>query len=257
VSGVTRGRGPSGLPSKLIQLGFVLGLMLFWYGVTVTGAVSPLFLPNPLEVWRMFVGIIVSGESLADVRITFGEVAVAFPIAAGAGTLIGYLVSTNRYAVRVFDPLFAGLFAIPIIVFYPLSVLLFGIGPESKIAHGAMFGFFPVVLNTIQGFSTVNPQLLRFARVTGASRYQVLTRVMFPAALPAMLTGYRIGFVLCFLGIIGGETIASLGGLGHRIIWYAEALQTVKMFAYIVFVILLAVLINAVLSFFESRRERA
>jgi ABC-type nitrate/sulfonate/bicarbonate transport system permease component len=136
-------------------------------------------------------------------------------------------------------------------------VLIFGIGPESKIAHGTLFGFFPVVLNTIQGFSTVNPQLLRFARAGGASRWQVLKRVMIPAALPALLTGYRMAFILAFLAIIGGETIASLAGLGHRIIWYAEALQTVKMFAYIVFVILIAVVLNALLSLVEANRERA
>ena len=79
---------------------------------------------------------------------------------------------------------------------------------------------------------------------------------MFPAALPALLTGYRMAFILCFLGIIGSETIASLAGLGHRIIWYAEALDTVKMFAYIVFVIILAFVLNGVLSAAEARWER-
>jgi ABC-type nitrate/sulfonate/bicarbonate transport system permease component len=242
--------------SRAIQLSFLAALLLGWYGITVSGLVSPFFLPNPLAVLDMFAQIIVTGEALPDVKTTFSEVAVAFPLAALTGTVVGYLVSTSRYAVRVFEPLFAGFFAIPIIVFYPLSVLLFGIGPESKIAHGMIFGFFPIVLNTIQGFSTVDPQILRFAHSTGASRLRILTRIMLPAALPTMLTGYRIGFVLCFLGIIGGETIASLAGLGHRIIWYAEALQTVKMFAYIIFVILLALALNAVLSLIESSRER-
>jgi ABC-type nitrate/sulfonate/bicarbonate transport system permease component len=77
---------------------------------------------------------------------------------------------------------------------------------------------------------------------------------MFPSAWPSILTGYRIGFIVCFLGIIGGETIASLSGFGFRIIWYAESLQTVKMFAFIVFVILIALVLNATLSFAESRR---
>ena len=64
--------------------------------------------------------------------------------------------------------------------------------------------------------------------------------VLLPAALPVMLTGLRIGFTVALLSILGSETIASLAGLGHRIIWYAEALDTVKMFAYIIFVIMLA-----------------
>ena len=222
----------------------------------MTQWISPLFLPNPVDVFRMFVRIIVTGEAWPDVKVTFMEVAIAFPIAAITGTLVGYLVSVSRYGTRVFEPLLSGIFAIPIIVFYPLSVLIFGIGPESKIAHGAMFGFFPAALNTIQGFSTVNPQLLRFAHAAGASRTQILVRIMFPAALPALLTGYRMAFILSFLGIIGSETIASLAGLGHRIIWYAEALDTVRMFAYIIFVIILAFVLNGVLSAAESRWER-
>jgi ABC-type nitrate/sulfonate/bicarbonate transport system permease component len=242
--------------SRLIQISFIAGIGLLWYAVTVTQWISPLFLPNPIEVFWMFVQIITTGEAWPDVQVTFMEVAIAFPLAAVTGTLVGYLVSISRYGTRVFEPLFSGIFAIPIIVFYPLSVLIFGIGPESKIAHGAMFGFFPAVLNTIQGFSTVNPQLLRFAHAAGASRTQVLVRIMFPAALPALLTGYRMAFILSFLGIIGSETIASLAGLGHRIIWYAEALNTVKMFAYIVFVIMLAFALNFALSAAEARWER-
>jgi ABC-type nitrate/sulfonate/bicarbonate transport system permease component len=242
--------------SKFIQLGFIAGIALLWYAVTVTQWISPLFLPNPVEVLRMFVQIIVTGEAWPDVKVTFMEVAIAFPIAAITGTIVGYLVSIGRYGTRVFEPLLSGIFAIPIIVFYPLSVLIFGIGPESKIAHGAMFGFFPAALNTIQGFSTVNPQLLRFAHAAGASRTQILIRIMFPAALPALLTGYRMAFILSFLGIIGSETIASLAGLGHRIIWYAEALDTVRMFAYIVFVIILAFVLNGILSAAEARWER-
>jgi ABC-type nitrate/sulfonate/bicarbonate transport system permease component len=242
--------------SKVIQLAFIAGIVLLWYAVTVTQWISPLFLPNPVEVFWMFVRIITTGEAWPDVQVTFTEVAIAFPLAAVTGTLVGYLVSISRYGMRVFEPLFSGIFAIPIIVFYPLSVLIFGIGPESKIAHGAMFGFFPAVLNTIQGFSTVNPQLLRFAHAAGGSRAQILVRIMFPAALPALLTGYRMAFILTFLGIIGSETIASLAGLGHRIIWYAEALDTVKMFAYIVFVIMLAFVLNLALSAAETRWER-
>ena len=242
--------------SKAIQVAFIVGIGVAWYAVTTGQLISPLFLPNPVDVFGMFVRIITTGEAWPDVQVTFMEVAIAFPLAAIAGTIVGYLVSINRYGTRVFEPLFSGIFAIPIIVFYPLSVLIFGIGPESKIAHGAMFGFFPAVLNTIQGFSTVNPQLLRFAHAAGATRVQILVRIMFPAALPALLTGYRMAFILSFLGIIGSETIASLAGLGHRIIWYAEALDTVKMFAYIIFVIILAFVLNFILSAAEARWER-
>ena len=94
--------------SKVIQLGFIVGIALLWYAVTVTQWISPLFLPNPVEVLRMFVQIIVTGEAWPDVKVTFMEVAIAFPIAAITGTIVGYLVSISRYGTRVFEPLSLG-----------------------------------------------------------------------------------------------------------------------------------------------------
>ena len=165
------------------------------------------------------------------------------------------MVSRTRYTTRVFEPLFAAIFAIPIIVFYPLNILYFGLGPESKIIHGGLFGFFPIVLNTISGFAHVDASYLRLARSMGASERQLFRRILLPAALPIVLTGLRMGFILCFLAIIGGETIASFEGLGHRIVWYAEAMNTVKMFAYILIVIAIAVLLNALMSMTEVRQR--
>lgn len=237
-----------------IKTGFVLALLLLWHVVTTAGMVSPFFLPEPSEAFSNFFRLIGTGEALPDLSITLLELSLAFPLAAVAGTIVGYLVSTHFYSIRVFEPVFAGLYAIPVIIFYPLNVLFFGLGVESKIVHGALFGFFPIVLNTIQGFARVDPVLIRLAHSLGASRRQIVTRVLFPAALPAMLTGYRMGFILSFLAIIGAETIASFAGLGHRIVWYAEALNMPMMFAYILFVILVAALMNALVSFVEARQ---
>ena len=80
---------------------------------------------------------------------------------------------------------------------------------------------------------------------------------MLPAAAPTILSGVRLGLMLCFLAIVGGETIASLDGLGHRVVWYAEGMQTANMFAYIVFVVMVAVAMNAALSLLEFRKGQS
>lgn len=239
--------------SRAAQCGFLVLLIAAWYGVTANGLVSSFFLPKPLQVFQTFGQILVNGEAIAELRVTLFEVFVACPIAAALGISVGYLISRTSFRVRVFEPLVSGLYAIPIIVFYPLSVLFFGIGPESKIAHGVLFGFFPVCLSTIQAFSFVDPIYLRLAASMGASRRMVLRRILLPAAFPSILGGLRLGFMLTFLAIIGGETIASLNGLGHRIVWYAEGMETVRMFAYVLFVILVAAGMNGLLTVLERR----
>lgn len=239
--------------SRRIQLAFLVGFLVFWWVITAAGWISPFFLPAPGDVARVFYQLIVTGEILPDLSITARELATSFPMALGAGLTIGYLVSVSRYSVDVFEPMLAGLFAVPLIIFYPLNVLVLGIGPESKIAHGAIYGFFPIVLSAIQGFGTVEPAYLKSAKSLGASRFQILRRVLLPAALPSIMAGIRMGFILTFVATIGSETIASIAGLGHRIVWYAESLETDKMFAYIVFIIIIAVASNAILSWIERR----
>jgi ABC-type nitrate/sulfonate/bicarbonate transport system permease component len=239
--------------SRVVQAGFVVGLLVAWYLATTVGQVSHLLLPNPLNVWRNFVDLVVTGDFIPDLQVTLGELAAGFSIACSLGITIGYLVSRNPYTVKVFEPLFAGIYSIPIILFLPLYVLFFGIGPASKIALGATIGFFPIVLNTIAGFGYVDRTWTTAARSMGANNVQMFRYVLLPAALPVILAGLRMGFTVCLLSIIGSETIVSLAGLGHRIVVKAETMDMAAMFAYIAFVVAIAILLNTVVSTLEAR----
>ena len=246
----------SGAAARLVQLGFLVALLAAWQIATAEGHVSALLLPPLPSVYHDFLSLVAAGQFRPDLATTLYELAAAFLIAAAAGTVVGYAVSRSGYAVKVLDPLFAGLYAIPAILLFPLYVLFFGIGPPSKIAMGATIAFFPVVLNTIAGLRFVNRACLAAARSMGASPAQMFWSVMLPAAFPVLLTGLRMGLTLAFLSILGTETIASFGGLGHRIVELGENLDTSKMFAYIVFVMVIALLLNAAVSFVEARGKR-
>jgi len=244
---------PSGRTAAAIQIGFVLVVLAGWAFAANYRLVSVFFLPNPADVLDALIETIASGEMWRHLRVTLTELAIAFSLNSVLATVVGFLVTRSLNSTIVFEPIFAALFSIPIILFYPINVLIFGIGMESKIVQGALFGFFPIVLHTIAGFSSVNPTLIRFARVTGASQRQILTRILMPAAMPVLVGGYRIGFILTFLSIISAETITSLEGLGNRIVWHAEILQTAEMFAFIVVIIALAFLMNIALRMLEER----
>ena len=99
----------------------------------------------------------------------------------------------------MFEPLLAGVYSVPIILFLPLFVLFFGLGPGSKIAIGTTISFFPIVLNTIAGFGYVDRIFITAARSMGASDLQMFRYVLLPAALPVILTGLRIGFTVALL----------------------------------------------------------
>ena len=239
--------------SRLLQLGFVVGLLLVWYLASTQWGVSHLLLPNPVNVWFQLVDVIRTGAFIPDLKVTLEELLIAFAIATSLGVTLGYLIARSPYMIKVFEPLFAGIYSIPIILFLPLYVLFFGLGPASKIALGATIGFFPVVLNTISGFGYVDRTLVTAARAMGANDVQMFRYVLLPAALPVVLAGLRMGFTVALLSVIGSETIASLAGLGHRIVDLAENMDMARMFAYIVFVVAIAALLNTLVSILERR----
>lgn len=244
------------IASRAVQIGFLVGLVALWYVATAYWGVSRILLPNPVNVWSELKDVIATGEFLPDLRVTLTEIAIAFAISCTAGVTLGYLISRSQYLIRVFEPLLAGIYSVPLIMFLPLYVLFFGLGPGSKIALGATISFFPIVLNTIAGFGYVEKIFITAARSMGASNLQMFRHVLLPAAFPVILTGLRMGFTVALLSILGSETLASLAGLGHKIVHLAEAMETARMFAYIAFVVVIAAFLNTVVSSLERRAKR-
>jgi ABC-type nitrate/sulfonate/bicarbonate transport system permease component len=244
------------LASRLVQAGFVIALVGLWYVGTTYGHISPILLPNPVQVYHELVDVLSTLEFVDDLRVTLTELLTAFTISATAGITLGYLISRSQYSIRVFEPLLAGIYSVPIILFLPLYILFFGLGPASKIALGVTTSFFPIILNTIAGFGYVDRIFVLSARSMGASDYQLFRFVLLPAAFPIILTGLRIGFTVALLSILGSETIASLAGLGHRIVHLAEGMDTARMFAYIAFAVAIALTLNTVTSGLEAKARR-
>lgn len=247
----------SKLAQRLVQLGIVFLIFFSWWYFTLPGGINQLLLPPPAPVFRDFWVLLTTSSIWPDLLVTIREWVTAVALATVLGCSVGYLVSRSGYSVRVFDPLFAGIYSIPAILLFPLYLLFFGLGEGSKIALGTTIAFFPVVLNTIAGLANVDKAYIRAAHSMGANDLQLFWTVMVPAAFPVVLTGLRLGCIIGFLVILGGETISSLAGLGHRIVSLAENMESSQMFANILFAVLMAFIINGTVSFVEARGRRS
>jgi len=247
---------PSRLAAHLVQLGILVAVLGAWYWATLPGGINHLLLPPPIPVFEGFWVLFTADSIWPDLLVTVREWVTAVLLASVSGCTLGYLISRSGYAVRVFDPLLAGLYSILAILLFPLYLLFFGLGPGSKIAIGTTIAFFPIVLNTIAGLAYVDKAYITAARSMGASDFQLFWSVMLPAAFPVVLTGLRIGCIVAFLSILGGETISSLAGLGHRIVSLAENMETSRMFSNILFAVLIAIVINVIVTFAEARGRR-
>lgn len=241
---------------RAVQIAVPLVLVTLWYLATTRWGVSRILLPNPVEVLHALANVLATGEFVDDLRVTLYELVVAFAIAATGGVAIGYLISRTGFRIRAYEPLLSAIYSVPLILFLPLYVLWFGLGPPSKIALGASISFFPVVLSTIAGFGHVDRMMITAARSMGASDLQLFRFVLLPAAFPVIIAGARMGFTVALLSIIGSETLASLAGLGHHIVELSEGMEMARMFAYIAFVVAIATILNVVVSKLEAWGRR-
>src|SRR5207237_7559876 len=133
-----------------------------------------------------------TNEFWSSLRVTLSSIAAAYAMACVLGIFSGWLVTRSQLLTRALEPLVSGIFAIPITLFFPLFILFFGIGPWSKIAYGAVYGFFPITLNTIAALAHVDRRLIDAGRAMGFTRMGILRHVLLPAAVPVILSGLRI-----------------------------------------------------------------
>lgn len=243
----------SRVASHALQLLIVVAFFGLWTAITQAHAVNALFLPALPAVAASLGKLVQTHVFWAAVGVTAWTTAIAYAIAVVTGIASGFFIGRSRVLTAALEPVISGTFAIPMVLFFPLLVIIFGIGPPSKIVFGAIYGFFPIALNTIAALSTVDPLFLRSARSLGATRTQVFRHVYLPGALPVIVTGLRIGFFICFASVLGGETLSSASGVGHQIARQGELLNSPPMYAWIVVVLAATLLLNLALGVFERR----
>lgn len=174
-------------------------------------------MPSPLDVLRTGIELVQSGELQRDILASLARVMQGFAVAAVAGVTLGMAVGRSRLLEHLIDPMLELLRPIPPLAFLPMMVLWFGIGEASKISFIAYAAFFPIFTTTLEGIKYVDPLLLRAASSLGASQRDLFRHVVLPAAMPAIITGLRLGFGLSFFVIVAAEFIAADSGLGYLI----------------------------------------
>jgi NitT/TauT family transport system permease protein len=233
---------------RLLAIVVALGA---WEAVRRFNLVGPLLLASPSEI----VGALFKSwpDYLAALRFTVAEILIALVLAWALGIGSGVIAGMNSFFGAVSGPLWSSLFAVPLITWYPLFMVWFGLGMASKIAYAVVSGFFPIAINTMNGVRGVDPRYFVFARAIGCSRLQVVTRILLPMAMPSIVSGLRVGTALVVIGVIVAEMLASLGGIGYQISYYQSIYETGHVYLGILFALGCALAANWGLSLVERR----
>ena len=187
---------------------------------------------------------------LADTMKAFG---VALAIAIVLGLLTGFALALHRLSGDAIEPMLVALYSVPKITLYPIILLAFGIGISAKIAFGAIHGIIPVALFTLNAVRTVKPIHLKTGRVLKLSPTEMVHSVMFPAAVPEIFTGIRVGFSLTLIGTVLGEMFAAQHGLGY-LLMNAIGLYNVDLIMAVTFLLVVfAAVVNIILLAIDRR----
>ncbi|MDQ7843826.1 MAG: ABC transporter permease [Armatimonadota bacterium] len=223
------------------RLLFALAFLLGWE-VASGRVVEQFFVSKPSAIAGALWAMLTKEALLYHLQFTIVEATVGYLIGAAAGLILGFALARMDVVYRIVEPFVVAFYGIPRIALAPLFILWFGIGITSKIAVAAVMVFFIVFINTIAGVRAAPPQLLQVARVMGASSWDLVRKVVFPAATPFIIAALQITVPQAMIGAIVGEFISSNRGVGHLISRAAGWLDTPGLFAGI-FALLVVVLV--------------
>jgi NitT/TauT family transport system permease protein len=239
------------MSSTTLRRLIIIALLVLWEVLPRAGVIPELFLPSLSSTLQA--GWTDAAEYGQALIVTLYEIAVAMVLACGGGILAGAIIGSLPGPRVLIMPVISSLYAVPLVILYPVFTVWLGIGPPSKIAFAAIYGFLPTMLATAAGIQTIDPQLLLAARSMGATLSQRILRVVIPAAIPTVLSGLRVGGALVIVGVVVSEMLISSAGIGYLISRYRTILESAHVFAGVLLVLALAVAFNLVIRLIERR----
>lgn len=243
--------GMSPLIIRLVIVAIVFAAWEFW----PASKQMRFWLSSPSAILTTLWGWIADGSLWGHLGATLTVMLAGYAIGCVAGVALGLVFGFLPRAYRVLSPFVAAFYALPKIALAPLFIILLGIGLASKIALVAITVFFLLLINTIDGIRDVDRDLTQALRIMGASRQEVMRKVLLPSAMPWILTGARIAVRYAFTSTLLAELIASNRGLGFLIEFNSGNFNATGSYAAIVVLVIFSVALTEVITRLQSRSD--
>jgi ABC-type nitrate/sulfonate/bicarbonate transport system permease component len=241
---------PALSPVTLLRAALILTLLALWEFLAHSGWLYRDVVPSLLSIGRALAELLSSGNYYFNLGVTAGEVGTALAIGGLSGIAAGIVLGANRFLAKAFEPYLYYLGPTPKIIFFPIMIMWFGVGPQSKIALGTLSCFFPVALSVAAGMRGIDKVLIRVGESFRASTAQMVFKIYLPAMRHPVINGIRLGLGVAMIGTLLAETKLSNKGIGFLIIQAYSIFDMPRMYAMLIVLFVLAIGANALVGRF-------
>jgi NitT/TauT family transport system permease protein len=245
-------------PQFTISPAILVALVACWWLATDVLGAPAYVVPAPEQVFRaLFYGLSRApwdtGGYWYHTGVTVWEALLGLAIGSVFGAILGFVICHWPILGRSWYPYIVGFQSLPKVALAPLMVVWFGFGLQGKVFITAVITFFPVLVNTMAGYQSVEPERIELARSCNASEWHLLSKIIFPSCLPFLFAGLGVASVLSILGAVVGEFVGASAGLGMLLMQYDQQMELAPMFAVILLLAVIGFLMNSVMGLLERR----
>ena len=237
------------VPAYFPAVVVLAALILVWYAVVSVFRIPSYIVPTPLQVWHALVAR--GWGYVPDIWTTTQEVLAGFALGVIVGVPLAFAIAMSRTMRRALYPLLISSQMVPIFALAVIVTIVFSYGLLPQIIVAALYSFFPIVVNGVDGLASVDPELVNLLKSAGASKWTVFRLVRFPWALPSFFSGAKLAVVFAVGGAVMGEWIGGESGLGYYMRFQNNQLDAPGTFATTVVLALLGVALFVLVSLLE------
>lgn len=244
--------------SRRVLLGLIVPfiVLVLWHFLYQSQWLAEQILPSPQLVWQTFVELLDTGELSENLLISLERIGWSVLLGGGIGLVVGFAIGLSRQAYAYLYPTFNLIAQFPVIGWIPLLLIFLGIGESLKIVAIALAVVVPVMVATYKSVLHVSSKLIEVAQVYEFSRWQTLSKVIIPAALPNIVGGLRQGVMQAWLALVFVELLASSEGIGYLIVWGRQLIQPDIVYMAIIVIGVVGYVLDSVLQWVEQRFNR-
>jgi NitT/TauT family transport system permease protein len=233
-------------PVMLLRIALIVAVLVAWEALSASGLLFRDVVPSLGAIAGALTRLVLDPGFYGHLGATGLEIATALVIGGLSGLAAGLALGANRLLGKAFEPYLYYLGPTPKIIFFPIMIMWFGVGPGSKVAMGALSCFFPIALSAAAGMRQIEPILIRVGRSFRANTWQMVTKIYLPAMRHPIINGVRLGLGVAIIGTLLAETKLSNQGLGFLIIQAYSLFDMPRMYAMLIALFVIAIAANAV-----------